>query len=108
MATRTEEEQARESIRRFRQIVGDSVTFVRSREVNESFASLTLEELVDQQIGLIEDGRPSAGRPSILARIDRIKEDLTNNIEDIKAIDPDLFRSPDERTDVNTPREEET
>lgn len=103
----TEESRARETIRRFREIVSNAVGFVRSQEVNRSFASISLEELVDNQIGLIEDGRPSAGRPSKLARVDRIKEDLDQNIAAIKEVDPDLFRRPDSRTDVNTERETE-
>tara|TARA_Y100000310_G_C20332839_1_gene646093 strand:- start:249 stop:581 length:333 start_codon:yes stop_codon:yes gene_type:complete len=103
----TAERQARETIRRFREITANAVSFVRSQEVNRSFASISLEELVDNQIALIEDGRPSAGRPSKLARVDRIKEDLDRNIDAIKEVDPDLFRRPDSRADVNTERETE-
>lgn len=103
----TEERRARETIRRFREVTANAVSFVRSREVNRSFASISLEELVDSQIALIEEGRPSAGRPSQLARIDKIKEELDQNIEAIKQVDPDLFRRPDSQTDVNTERETE-
>lgn len=103
MPEQTTEQRAKETIRQFREIVANAVNLVRSQELTRSFASISIEEVVDQQIAVIEEST-DAGRPSKLARVDRIKEDLDKNIDAIKMVDPDLFRKPDSRTDVNTER----
>lgn len=106
MAETTAEEDRRQSIRQFRETVGNAVSFVRSREINQSFAAIGLEELVDDQIGRIE-ASASATRPGRLAQIDKIKQALDDQIDSIKAMSPDLFRRPDTSADANTPRESE-
>lgn len=95
------EQQAQDVLRKFRDIVGDAVSFVRSQEITKSFVSLSLEELIDQQIALINEPDAS-GSPSKLARLDRLHQDLLDNIEAMKNTSPDLFRARDNTTDVNT------
>jgi len=106
MPEQSTEQQSKDAIREFRRIVADAVNFVRSQEIARSFASISLEELVDDQIALIEE-TSSSNRPSKIDRVDKIKEDLDKNIEAIKNISPDDFRRRDNDTDVNTDRDVE-
>jgi hypothetical protein len=105
---RTTEQSARETLRNYRKVVAAAVGALRSAEVNNSFSSFTLEEAVDQAIERIE-GSPRGTRPNKLTEIDRIKQDLDNAIEGIRATNPDDFRPSDPTQDVNTePEPEET
>ena len=96
---------AREQIREFRRVTANAVAELRSNEVRDSFAALSLEELVDQHIDRLEVG--SATTPSRLARIRRVRDELNANIEAMKNTPPELFRRHDPEGDVNTAQDGE-
>lgn len=102
MTERTASEANRETLQRYREVVADTVGFVRSREMTRSYTSVTLEELIDRRIERIEAPQTDS-RPGDLARLDRIKNDFEAVIEGIKQTPPDAFRTPDPDTDANTP-----
>lgn len=101
--TRSTEQESRERIQIFREVVSRALGFVRSREITKSFSTIGLNELVDQHIANIEgDQEHRAGQ---LTRLDRIKTDLENQIEALLETDPDSFRARDTHEDVNTPED---
>lgn len=107
MTERTATEATRETLQRYREVVANTVGFVRSNEVSRSYTSISLEELIDARIDRIEE--PMEGtRPGALARLEKLKNDFEDVIEGIKATPPDAFRSPDPDTDANTPDGTET
>lgn len=105
MPDSTSSEDRRRTLRQFRETVGNAVGFVRSREINQSFASIGLEELVDEHIERIE-ATATAVRPGRLALLDKIKRELDEQIDAMKEVSPDLFRRPDTQADANTPRDD--
>lgn len=102
---RTSQQEARDARERYRTAVANAVGALRSREINRSFASFSLEEAIDQQIERIE-GEGTETLPNLLTAVDRIKSDLDGVIDAIKEMDPDLFRQADPSSDANTPRDE--
>jgi len=102
----TPSSQAREQLREFRRIVANAVAELRSREVKDTYTSLSLEELVDQHIGRLEgnDGL----NPSRLQRVRRVQQELADSIEAMKATPPSYFRRHDPDSDVNTAPESES
>lgn len=103
---RTSEQEARDARRRFRTVVADVVGALRSQEINRSFASISLEEVIDRQIERIE-GAETETKPNRLTRVNRIKAEFDGVIDAIKETDPDLFRPADPDDDANTPQGEE-
>lgn len=101
MPDRTASEASRETLQQYREIVANTVGFVRSREVTRSYTSVSLEELIDSRIERIEASTDNM-RPGELARLDKIKNDFEAAIEGIKQVPPDTFRRPDPDTDANT------
>lgn len=92
----------REEINEFRRVVADALSELRSQEVRNAFSSLTLEELVDQHIEMLEStDDQKLGR---LARLRKVKEDLLARIEAIKEVPPEAFRRSSS-TDAETPSE---
>jgi len=96
----------REQQREFRRIIANAVGELRSQEVRDTYASIGLEELIDQQLDRLE-GSSSSGNvdpvnPARLARIAKIKQDLDDNIAAMKATSPDEFRPHDPDNDANT------
>lgn len=107
MTERTASEASRETLQQYREVVANTVGFVRSREVTRAYTSISLEELIDARIDRIE--QPMEGnRPGALARLEKIKNDFHGALEGIKATPPDAFRRPDPDTDANTPDSTET
>lgn len=102
MTERTATEASRETLQQYRDVVANTVGFVRSREITRSYTAISLEELVDARIERIEAAQTDA-RPGDLARLDKIKNDFEAVIESLKETPPDAFRTPDPDTDVNTP-----
>lgn len=102
MTEHTATETARETLQNYREVVSNVVGFVRSAEITRSFTSVSIEELVDNRIGRIEDPQTD-DRPGALARLEQIKNDFDNVIDAIKNTPPDAFRAPDPANDVNTP-----
>lgn len=102
MTERTASEASRETLQQYREVVANTVGFVRSREVTRSYTAISLEELIDNRIERIEAPQEGA-RPGALARLDKIKNDFDAALEGIKGTSPDAFRRPDPDTDANTP-----
>lgn len=98
---RTPSQQARERIREFRRIVASAVGELRSNQIRDAYAALSLEELMDQHIARLQDSDDPI-HPSRKQRINKVHQDLTNNIEAIKATDPSQFRRRDPNSDANT------
>lgn len=92
-------DQARSQLREFRRVVADVVTELRSAEINDTYAALTLSELVNQRLEIL-DSRGT--RPGKLQRIKAIRDAYLAKIEGLKATAPGVFRTPDPGTDANT------
>ena len=98
----TAAQQARATLQSYRVVVAQVVSALRSDEINNAFASFSLEEAVDLRIEQLE-GHPDGVYEGRIAAVDRIKSKLDAAIEGIKATDPDSFRPQDEQQDSNTP-----
>ena len=101
MPNRTEAEAARDTLRRYRLVVANTVGFVRSQEVMRSFTALSLEELIDRRIERIEAPQ-SGGKPGALARLQSVKTEFEAALEGIRNTPPESFRAPDPDRDANT------
>ena len=98
---RTPREQSREQIREFRRIVASAVGELRSNQIRDAYASLSIEELMDQHIARLQDTDDPIN-PSRKQRVERVYQDLVNNIDAIKEVDPSRFRPRDPDNDANT------
>lgn len=97
---------SRTQLREFRRVVANAVGELRSKEVRDTYAALSIEELMDQHIARLETTTDPIN-PSRLQRLRRVRADLVANIEAMKATPPDLFRRHDNASDVNTAPESE-
>jgi len=95
----------KESQLKFRTIVSDVVGEIRSEEVSRSFAALSLEELVDQHIDRMTEST-SQTRPPRLSRVKQVYNQLVENIEEMKEMDPEEFDARNPADEVNTPPED--
>lgn len=102
MAENTASETSRETLQQYREIVANTVGFVRSREIARAYTAVGLEELIDARIDRIEQPQ-DGGRPGALARLEKLKNDFDGALDAIKNTPPDAFRRPDPDTDANTP-----
>lgn len=84
-----------------RQDIGNAYASVKGSELSKSFASITYEELLDQQIERIS-GQSFDQRPNEMERIDKTEQRLLAAIEKVRALPPEVFRRPDPNKDVNT------
>lgn len=107
MTERTTGDARREQLREFRRIVAEAVGELKSEELRNSFAALSLEELIDDAIKQLDDTGDDPTNPTRLQRIRKIRDDLVNNIEAMKETPPEVFRAPDPDVDVNTDPEPE-
>lgn len=103
---RTPSDQSREQLREFRRVTAAAVAEIRSQQVRQTYASLSIEELMDQHIDRLE-GTTDPIHPSRKTRLQKVYDEFTNNIQAMKAAPPDRFRRHDPDGDVNTPREGE-
>ncbi len=101
MTERSEAAANRERLREFRRIVANAVGELRSQEVRDSYAALSIEELMDQHIERLE-GTNDPNQPSRIQRLRNVRDALTDNIEAMKETPPAAFRRPDPDNDVNT------
>jgi hypothetical protein len=88
-----------------RRKLADGFSFVRSREITESVASITMEESIAQAIIEIEDDRSDI-RPGRLNRIKNLKESVLGAVDQALKMPPDAFDHPDQGS-ANTEEEEE-
>lgn len=97
----TASDTARQKLREFRRIVGNVIAELKSQEIRDTYASITLTEVIDQHLkDLVGNGRV----PSRKQRLTRVYEEFKANIQAIKDTDPAAFRQPDPKSDVNTAR----
>lgn len=96
------DQKAQEQNLALREALANAHAFVIGRQATQSFASLSFEDLADQQIERIE-GAGTKLRPNELDRLDKIERDLSNAVAQIRALPPEAFVAPDEDRDVNTP-----
>lgn len=104
----TPKEEASRQLNTYRIAVSAAVNFLRSREITNTFASLSLEELIDQQIQLIEG--PIPGQSLKLGKVkalDAMYKAFNDSIEGLKATPAESFRYPNESSDANTSRDQE-
>lgn len=91
----------RQKLREFRRVVGNAVVELKSEEIRDTYAAITLSEVVDQQLErLTGNGR----LPSQKQRLTKVYEELKASIDAIKATPPSAFRQHDPKNDVNTER----
>lgn len=95
------DDQKQELSDQLRESVAAAYAFVRGQETTESFSSITFEEVLDRQISSLE-GSGSDIRPSVLERIQKVKEDILAAVENIKAQPDDFFKRHDNRNDAVT------
>jgi hypothetical protein len=86
--------------------LANAYAFVDSQRFVQSFAAQGLEDLIDQQIGLIE-GTGASLRPNYLQRVDRMEADLLAALTGIEEIPPEEFAQPEPENDVNSPVSDE-
>ena len=84
-----------------RQDIGNAYAAVKGSELSKGFASVTFEELLDQQIERIS-GKSFDQRPNELERVDKTEQRLLAAVEKIRALPPEFFRRPDPNKDVNS------
>ncbi len=68
----------------------------------QTFQAFTFEEAMDLQIERIE-GEGTPLRPNQLDRVDRIENELTKAVIELKQVPPEKFLEADPDEDVNTP-----
>lgn len=105
-AQQNEEAVALELNFELRRILNNAYAFVAGRRTSQTFAATTYEELAKDQIKRI-DGSGTDIRPSELQRIEKLKNEMIDLVEQVQDIPPERFLLSDSRQDVNTPVEEE-
>jgi hypothetical protein len=105
-AKENEEARALDMNVEMRRILNNAYAFVAGQRNNQTFAATTYEELAKKQIDRIT-GPGTEARPNELQRLEKMKSELVDLVEQVKEIPPDRFLVADSRTDVNTPPEVE-
>jgi hypothetical protein len=95
----TPAESSRNQLREFRRVVGNVVGELRSQEVRDTYAAVTLVEVLDQQLTMLSG---TSRIPSRKQRLTKMYDEFNATIEAIKGTSPDAFRQHDPNTDVNT------
>jgi hypothetical protein len=70
-------------------------------QTNQTFAAFTFEEALDLQIEQIQ-GAGDDAHPNLLNRVERIRSQLLQAVEQIEQVDPSQFQQIDDQA-VNTP-----
>jgi hypothetical protein len=81
--------------------LSDAYAAVQGDTTNQSFNSISFEELANQQIMAI-NGPDTQLRPNQLNAIQQILNNVTQAVSQIKAAPPEQFLEPDSSRDVNT------
>jgi len=83
-----------------REILGNAYAFVRGRQYTETISNITYEELLDKAIDRIEGTTGSVGaRATILARVEKIKNEISNAVSTVKKKSPDYWKLGDDEED---------
>jgi hypothetical protein len=93
-------ESAKKQLQEFRRYVADVVGELRSQEVRDTYAALTLPELMNQHLVRLVDG--DGIRPSRKQRLDTIYKAFKENLKGIMDTSPEAFRRHDPKDDANT------
>ena len=97
----TKEANKQEKNFELRRVLGQAIGFVEGQEAVRSFQTLTVADLLQQQIDRVEKG--AQGRSSVLARISKVEQDVLSVIKSIQATPEDEKIPPNPVLDVNTP-----
>lgn len=87
-----------------RKNINDAYAFVEGQKSVQTFASVTFEELMDQQIERYI-GADTEARPNVLHRVQAIAQNTQQAIAKIKSLPPELFAEANPSDDVNSPVE---
>ncbi len=101
MADQSSDNEARAKIREFYRIAGNVVGELRSQEIRDTYAAITIEEVLGQQLEFLVDGSPT--RVSRKKRLTDMYEEFKKNLDAIKATPPSAFRQADPKNDAVTP-----
>lgn len=74
-------------------------------QTNQTFSAFTFEDALQLQIDQIE-GTGTEAHPNLLGRVDRIKSQMLQAVEQISKVDPSKFQKIDGQG-VNTPADTE-
>lgn len=87
-----------------RQAINDAYAQLEGEKALQTFNAFTLEEALQLQVDSIE-GESTRIRPNELDRTDRIYNNLTQAVEELKKVPPEMFLKKDPTRDVNPPEE---
>jgi hypothetical protein len=87
-----------------RKNINDAYAFVEGAKSTQTFATVTFEDLMDQQIERLV-GKDTDARPNPLHRIDKVEQNLKSSVAKIKSLPPEAFVLRDKNDSVNTPEE---
>lgn len=96
----TPSEASRAQLREYARVISNVVAELRSQEVRDTFAAVTLNEVLDQHLQQLTG--ISSRIPSRRQRLKKMYDEYKATIASIKATSPDAFRTPDPTQDVNT------
>ena len=82
-----------------REIIGNAYAFVRGRQYTETMANITYEELLDSAIDRIEGVKErSEVRGTKLDRVDKIKAEVIQAVDTVKALPPNQWQLQNEES----------
>lgn len=90
---------------KLRQNLSKGYAAVLGEQATTSFSAMTMEEAFDAHIEEIE-GAGTDLRPNLLDRVDRVENQVVETANQIKEIQPEKFKKPEEDKDVNTENSE--
>lgn len=85
-----------------RTAINDAYAAIQSAKTTQTFAALTFEDLLDQQIERIS-GASTQTRPNALDRVTQIVNNVQTAVMQLKNLPPEQFQQADPQRDVNTP-----
>ena len=101
------EEEALEQLHlRQRQAVNNAYASLQGQQVADSFSVFSFEDAMDAQIELIE-GKDTQQHPNMLNRTEKIRNDLSRAVTELKTLSPEMFLDANMANAVNTPEDDE-
>lgn len=82
--------------------ISDAYAAIDSARTTQTFAAITFEDLLDQQIERIS-GASTQQRPNALDRVTQIVNSVMDAVSQLKNLPPEQFQQADDTRDVNTP-----
>lgn len=93
---------AREQLQVYWETVGDAIDALRAAEIRDTYAAISLEELVQRHTERLS-ASTDPSRLDALARVKRVQKRLTDRIAAMKEIPPSHFRRRIKDDEVLTP-----